>query len=80
VQQRNAERLALLEVGVDAAEDAEQLLAAMAERAADHAGAGGEPGDEVAGRGAQLDDAQVALGHACIVPRRAAALRADARP
>ena len=57
VQQRDAEDGAVVDVGLKAAAEPEQLLAAMAQRAPDHPGVGGEARRQVALRGGELDDA-----------------------
>jgi hypothetical protein len=49
VQQRDPERLGVPHVGVEAVALREELLPAVAQRGADHAGAGGEGGLKVAG-------------------------------
>jgi hypothetical protein len=71
-----------LDVGVEPAEDAEQLVAAVAQRAADHAGAGREARLELSARGGEPGDAQVGRrgvvdgGHGRIVPHAFVGLRA----
>src|ERR1051325_1864303 len=55
VEQRNAHRLAPLDVGLESAALAEHLRAAVAERAANHSGTGREARFDVAGEGEELD-------------------------
>ena len=64
IQQRDAHRLAVLGVGGDAGVLGEQLLAAVAQRAAKHAGAGDERGLERGVLVTQVQRLERAIGHA----------------
>ena len=70
VQQRDAEHAAAVEIRVEVTEDAEQLHAVMAQRAADHPGPGREARDEAAARHAELLHAQIAVARHRLAGRR----------
>jgi hypothetical protein len=59
IQERDAEHGALLQISAQPAADAQQLLAAMPQRAPHHARTDGEPRHEVAPGSGQLDDPEV---------------------